>query len=287
MPECKSIIILAYDYAQVHFPENLTPMIGRAYLGRSYVPVEGLPARERLDKFEKFLTSRGITFMPDSNILLTRPAAERAGVADFGHNNFSYVEGAGSFVILYGYMVDVQLEYDEPITESKCPPDCDLCVKSCPAGALYAPFKLDPTKCIGYNNWMRQKGRVEDEIIPEDQRSDIGLHIHGCDVCQEVCPRNQFKVKGEFPEDPLLQYISETFNLTDLLHMPEGYYEKSVYPVMYNYIKDVRYFQRNAAIAMANSGNKEYIPELEKELNNPDELIRHHVAWALEKLSKN
>ena len=38
LPECKSVIALAYDYANVTFPEELTKMIGRAYLSRSYVP---------------------------------------------------------------------------------------------------------------------------------------------------------------------------------------------------------------------------------------------------------
>lgn len=38
MTDCQSVIALAYDYANVHFPEELTRMIGRAYLSRSYVP---------------------------------------------------------------------------------------------------------------------------------------------------------------------------------------------------------------------------------------------------------
>ena len=45
---------------------------------------------------------------------MMRPAALRAGVITFGRNNFAYVDGVGSFVLLYGYMVDVELEYYQP-----------------------------------------------------------------------------------------------------------------------------------------------------------------------------
>ena len=50
---------------------------------------------------------------------------------------------------------------------------------------------------------------------------------------------------------------------------------------MYNYIGDICYFRRNAAIAMGNSGNEKYLPCLEKALNDEDPLIREYSAWAL------
>ena len=53
---------------------------------------------------------------------------------------------------------------------------------------------------------------------------------------------------------------------------------------MYNYIGDIRYFRRNAAIAMGNSGDEKYLPSLEKSLNDDDPLIREYSAWALGKI---
>lgn len=280
MPEGKSVIVLAYDYARCDFPENLLKMIGRVYLSRCYLPQPGSQVYEMLKRFEGFLREQGMEFVPDRNTLMMRPAAERAGVASFGQNNFAYVDGVGSFVLLYGYVVDRELEYDAPAEGCKCPPNCRACVNACPTKALYAPFRLDPAKCIGYNNWMRHSGRV-DEVVPRELRSQMGCHVHGCDLCQEACPRNQAKLKGEYPKDALLENIGERFTLQNLLHMPEGFYEECVQPVMYNYIRDKKYFQRNAAIAMGNTKEGAFIPDLIRELSNPEELIRLHAAWAL------
>lgn len=53
---------------------------------------------------------------------------------------------------------------------------------------------------------------------------------------------------------------------------------------MYNYIKDTRYLIRDAAIAMGNLGNSDYIKELELEQEHEDEMIREAVHWALKRL---
>lgn len=286
MPAGKSVVVLAHDYAQCNYPENLLPMIGRAYLARCYGPQEGSKVRNMLNRFEEFLDEKGITYVPDQNVLMMRPAAERAGVAYFGQNNFAYVDGVGSFVILYGYVVNQELEYDTPYTETKCPPNCHACIDACPTGALYAPFKLNPAKCIGYNNWMRQDGKVDD-VIPREIRPHLGCHIHGCDLCQEACPRNRVKLKKEYPCDELLENIGKRFSLRNLLHMPDGFYEECVRPIMYNYIRDKKYFQRNAAIAIGNLKQEELIPDLIEELSNPEEVVRLHVAWALGQMNND
>ena len=42
-----------------------------------------------------------------------------------------------------------------------------------------------------------------------------------------------------------------------------------------------RYFQRNAAVALGNSGDREMVPHLAKAMEDPEELVRAHAAWAL------
>lgn len=283
MPEGKSVIVLAYDYARCDFPENLASMIGRAYLSRSYLPQPGSTVHRMLKQFEAFLQERGVRFVPDRNMLMMRPAAERAGVASFGRNNFAYVDGVGSFVILYGYVVDRELEYDAPITDCKCPPNCRACINACPTKALYAPFKLAPARCIGFNNWMRHEGRIDDVVL-EEIRPLMGCHIHGCDLCQTVCPRNKAKLSAKHPKDAELEKIAQRFTLRNLLHMPEGFYEECVQPIMYNYIRDPKYFQRNAAIAIGNTADPAFIPDLIEELSSPHETVRFHAEWALGRL---
>src|SRR5207253_1252317 len=61
---------------------------------------------------------------------------------------------------------------------------CTLCIDACPTGALDEPGVLDSTKCLSY--WT-QAARP----IPEDYRADLGAHVYGCDICQDVCPWNR------------------------------------------------------------------------------------------------
>ena len=63
--------------------------------------------------------------------------------------------------------------------------------------------------------------------------------------------------------------------------MSDQFYEETVHPIMYNYIKDKKYFQRNAAIALGNMGDPEHIPVLYRAMEDPEELVRGYAAWAL------
>lgn len=282
-PEAKSIIVLAYDFSSTEYPKNLLSSIGRFYLSRSFMPLEGTPASDRLKAFEEYLTSEGVAFDQNGRQIMIRPAAMRAGVASFGRNNFSYVDDVGSFVTLYAYLTQTEFEPDEPIPDCTCPPNCRLCIDVCPMKAMKEPFDLDAQKCMVWTNvisWTR--GAQRD--IPLELRKNLGTHIHGCDVCQMICPRNQHALRQTKTPDPMLDHIASEFSLERLLHMPDGFYEKCVYPIMYNYVNDPVVFQRNAAVAMGNSGDTRYIPDLEEELKNPNEVIRSHVQWALEQL---
>ena len=52
-------------------------------------------------------------------------------------------------------------------------------------------------------------------------------------------------------------------------------------------IKRAKYegIRRNVAIAMGNSGDREFIPQLEKMAQDSDANVAEHARWALEKLS--
>jgi len=284
-PEGKSIIILAYDYANVHFPEELTALAGKAYLSRCYKPLDTSICGARVNLFHRFAESKGLTCLPIANDLPLRRLGMQAGVCDFGKNNFAYVQGVGSFIILYGFVVDQVLDYDQPEKNSKCPENCRKCVDACPTGALCEPFHLLPNKCVGFLNWMKRmdSGRFS-RTIPRELRSKLGSMVHGCDICQNVCPRNRQKAEGTFPKDAFLEFLKDHLTLEGMLRMDDGYYERYIYPVMYNYIDRKMIFQRNAAVAMGNSGDRKYIPALAEALNDPEECVRLHVAWSLGQL---
>jgi len=282
-PEGKAIVILALDQTRYAAQEKLKKLVGQLYLSRSHNPPAGTPARGMLQQFEAWLTERGIGFLSEQSCIPMRLAAERAGVAACGKNNFSFAEGPGSYITLYAYIVDAELTPDEPAV-SKCPPGCTACIDACPTKALSAPYTLDPTRCVCYSQYMRQAGRDESPI-PHEIRPNMGCTVQGCDICQSVCPQNHARLQAAIPVDPYLEYLSEKLDLVQLLRMPEGLYEHYVRPIMYNYFKDPKYFRRNAAIAMANTGDRGYVPELIAVLADPDEEIRAYAAWALGQLA--
>jgi epoxyqueuosine reductase len=286
MPSAKSIISTVYDYGAQGFPPELVGRFGRLYQSRSYnAPRHRIHGARRL-LFKEFLESKGMQMMfgPDLNVP-ERLAAARAGVVTYGRNNFAYTKDAGSFIVMLAFVVDAELEYDEPTIEAPCPENCRLCIDACPTGAL-EPFKLNPRKCIAYNCFMTQDGygpSLTDHIPPEI-RTQMGSWIHGCDLCQEACPRNQPRLKAKLPVNEFLALIATRFDMRKVLLLTDEYYESVLKPVAYNYLRHKKYFQRNAAIALGNSGDRSHVPFLMQALNDPEPLVRGYAAWALGRL---
>lgn len=284
-PEARSILVLAVDYGAVAFPPELLPLVARAYQGRCYMPLSDSLHGLRLQAMIDFLSLHGLKV--DSKMMVpARLAGARAGVSNFGRNNFAYVDDLGSFVILYTLVLDHELECDAPTLENQCPSKCQACVKACPTNSLCRPFKMVPRLCLAFNAWKTQEGApgVTSAFIPRDIRENMDRHVHGCDICQEVCPRNKHKIKGFFPADQFLDLIAPDITLTNLLNMPEGFFEHRVRPIMHNYLKEPKYFQRNAAVALGNAGDRTAVDDLIKAMSSKEKLIRGHAAWALGRL---
>jgi epoxyqueuosine reductase len=280
MPSARSVISVVWDYAQKAFPESLVGKIGRIYQARSYnAPPDHINgARYRL--LVDFLKKAGCK-VGEGIAIPERQAAARAGIVSFGKNNFSYAQSIGSFIFLSSIIVDKELEYDTPIQDLKCPKDCTRCIDACPTQAIYEPLKLDPKRCIAFNNFFAQDGPGRSSYIVPEIREKIGTRVYGCDACQEACPRNAARLKAKLPQDEFLVRWSEEFSLPKMLEMSDSYYEKTIRPIMYNYIKDKKYLQRNAAIALGNTRDPQHIPSLTLAMENPEDVVRGYAAWAL------
>jgi epoxyqueuosine reductase len=280
MPSAKSIISVAYDYAKQSFPKELLGKIGRLYQAR----VHNAPAHRingaRYELMKRFLKQTGCR-VGQRISLPERFAAARAGVTTYGKNNFAYAAGIGSFVVLGSFVVDIELDYDEPTIEMKCPEKCTACMDACPTQAIYEPLKLNPRRCILYNNAMTTGRPGTNTYIPPEIREKMGLRVHGCDTCQEVCPRNQRRLKANLPQNEFLVGLAKDFSLSKMLNMTDEFYATRVQPIMYNYNVDKKYLRRNAAIALGNQGEPEYIPDLAQALEDPEEVVRCYAAWAL------
>ncbi len=284
-PQGKSVVCTVLGFADIDYPEKLLARIGRIYLARCYSPLSESPEGKRVQAMIDYLESLGMEVypagMPGKMNYPARMAGARAGVVSYGDNNFARTEEDGTFIVIYTFLVDRVLVYDEPTVENRCPEGCTKCIDACPTHALVGKRHLDPTRCILYNNMHKAMS------AGEDVWAQMGEHFHGCDICQEVCPRNHKALTRLKRKDPVLEDLAERFDLEKVLFMDEAYYEDVVRRIMYNYIRDLDYFRANAAVALGNSGDTSHVPALRKAMQTyPAECVQRACAWALTRLGE-
>lgn len=118
----------------------------------------------------------------DKHHVQERVFAKHAGIGWIGKNCCVINPELGSWMLLAGVATSLALDADRPAPD-QCG-DCTICLDACPTGALVDAHVLDARKCISYLT-IELQGPV-----PSGQRADIGNHLFGCDICQEVCPWN-------------------------------------------------------------------------------------------------
>ena len=207
-----------------------------------------------------------------------KTAANLAGLGFIGKNTMLIHPRRGSYRFLGELLVTLPFDtYDAPHRPTMCG-TCTRCLGACPTGALPEPYTLDARRCISYLT-IELKGS-----IPVDLRPLMGNWVYGCDVCQEVCPRNQSRLKAKLPINEFLSVIASRFDPRKVLLLTDEYYESVLKPIAYNYIRHKKYFQRNAAIALGNSGDCSHVPFLIEAMRDPEPLVRGYAAWALGRL---
>ena len=281
VPEAKSIISLVRAVGSIDFPANLLQHVGRIYLGRCYVPPEDTLEHKRITLFEDYLASLGVRSLygHTNSQLVDRALAARAGVVTYGRNNFVHSGKNGSFIVIATIPVDVELECEVNEPLQQCPEGSRACIDACPTHAMSDTGALNPKRCVLYSNFM--PGERKDTAVTDL----IGQRVHGCDACQEACPRNAAVLAAPKAKDPYLEWLSSEFSLEKMLFCDEDYYDACVRPIMFNYIHDIDIFRQNAAIAMGNSGDASYLPALRRALEEGSEQVRRFAKHAIEQLS--
>ena len=215
----------------------------------------------------------------DTGPLVERVYAKYAGVGWIGKNTCIINQKLGSWLFLGVILTSLELDVEADLPAADRCGTCTRCIDACPTDALLGPYQLDATKCISYLT-IEKRGE-----IPENIRADMGQHIFGCDICQDVCPWNRKAPASSTQEfqareglvNPALAWLAEI--------SPEEFREK----FRGSAIKRTKRsgIRRNAAIAMGNSGDTSFLPVLENLANDEDPIVREHALWAKQRLSNS
>lgn len=127
----------------------------------------------------------------DTGPVQERVYAQHAGIGWIGKNTCVINARLGSWIFLSEILCSLPLDPDVP-SYDQCG-TCTLCLEACPTHAIVGPGQLDSTRCISYLT-IEHRGE-----LPEPMTSQIGSHVYGCDVCQEVCPWNQLAPVSPHP----------------------------------------------------------------------------------------
>lgn len=124
----------------------------------------------------------GAAIFVDKHWVQERVLAAYAGLGWIGKHSLLINAELGSWLLLAGIATTLPLAPDALVAD-QCGA-CTLCVDACPTGAILDARDVDARRCISYLT-IEQPGMLSDA-----EKSAIGDHLFGCDVCQEVCPWN-------------------------------------------------------------------------------------------------
>jgi len=275
VPAARSALCVALRYYPLEDERSVSgdlwPNVARYARGQDYHDLmqEGL---DRLtERIEEKYPGLPLRRYVDTGPILERDLAARAGLGAVGKNTNLLLPAGGSWILLGELFLSSAFDPDPPIADL-CG-SCSMCLDSCPTGALPEAYRLDSRRCISY--WtIEHRGS-----IPIDARSEIGSWVFGCDICQEVCPLNEDPVPADHKALRLPAERS-TLDLVGLLMIGREQYVETFRRSPMKRAKRSG-LQRNAAIAMGNSGDVGYLAALEMALGSDDEVVRSHSAWAI------
>ena len=184
MDNAESIIVCAFPYYVVD-KENSN--ISKYTYGKDYHIV----VKEKLESICNFIKPKVDRFeyicYADTGPLVDRYLAYLSGIGYFGVNNNIINDEYGSYIFI-GYIICNYrfYEYDKPLDKTCI--KCGKCVKMCPGNAILGNFEINPKRCISFLTQKKEDLSEEEISILKNNKK-----VFGCDICQDVCPHNNYK----------------------------------------------------------------------------------------------
>ena len=215
----------------------------------------------------------------DTGPLVERAAAAKAGVGWIGKNACVINQGLGSWLLLGVIVTSLKVAKDAvlEVAADRCG-SCTRCIDACPTDALVGPRQMDASRCISYLT-IEKKGTIAEEF-----REAMGRQVFGCDICQDVCPWNR--------KSPIATREG-MLTRREMVNPELGWLAAMDAPAFRRWFKGSpvertrkKRLHRNVAIAMGNSGEERFVPQLEAWGAGEDEVLAESARWALGRIAE-
>jgi epoxyqueuosine reductase len=287
VPWARSVVVCALNY-NADAPLSIEPADGKAgWIARyAWSGAEGgkgsdyhdvlLPKLRKIEAELKLRFGAGCETRcyVDTGPVVEREWAVRAGLGWIGKNTCVLNQEKGSWLLLGVIVTSIPLA-DEAWTlpaADRCG-SCTRCIDACPTDALVAPRQMDASLCIAYLT-IEKKGSIAEEL-----RGKMERQVFGCDICQDVCPWNErapIAHGGSLP--PRSELVNPALEWLAGLDGPAFNRLFRGSPVERTGRKRLL---RNVAIAMGNSGEREFSPQLSEWAGGEDVVLAEAARWAL------
>lgn len=274
MPEGRAVIVTGmymYGFDKICPSEPGCPRGNIGPWTRGYVEA----GRYATDSVEDFFRTEGYRSC-FTNELPYRTLAVKCGLGQIGRNGFLFAEGMGCYIRLGAVITDAPLEtVDKGTKSSDVCGKCNICVKSCPTGALKGTNDMDADSCL--HLWQQGQGKYGDYIPPEE-RHKCGNYLMRTGRCLEVCVRNRkLKPRAHFPFSS--EQKEDSPELIPLVLASEKEYQERLPFHVYKY--GIEYIRRDVIIALGNIKDVTAVSVLAEGLKTLGEKERGLCAWAL------
>ena len=305
IPWARSVIVCAANY-NVNAPRSIDRQdeaqgfrsgwiaryawTGRSGAGSDYHDVLLARLRELETELKQRYTGQGSASelqtrcYVDTGPLPERAYAVRAGIGWIGKNTCTINQQQGSWLLLGVIVTSLEFASWSLSAVDRCG-SCTRCIDACPTGAILTPEpgpdatrSIDAARCIAYLT-IEKKGSIDEELRPL-----LGRQVFGCDICQEVCPWNR---KAPVAASDLLPARRELINppLEWLAGMDGREFNRTFRGSPLERTRRRRLL-RNVALAMGNSGQAGFLPQLDRWAAGEDAVLAEAAAWAAARLRK-